>query len=46
VAVLNRRELLAQMVAHYHRVFRERPEGQEYLRGRGLTGTAMALSNV
>ncbi len=40
-----RAELLARVVAHYHRVFRERPEGQDYLRRRGLddAGTLSAF---
>ena len=38
---LNRRELLQRVVNHYHRVFRERPEGQEYLKRRGLTDPEM-----
>jgi DNA primase catalytic core len=41
VAVLNRRELLAQVVAHYRRVFRESTAGQEYLRRRGLSDPDM-----
>src|SRR5205823_4017708 len=41
VASPARRDLLARVVAHYHRVFRARPEGQEYLRGRGLTDPEM-----
>lgn len=36
-----RRHLLASVAAHYHRVFRERPEGQAYLRGRGLADPEM-----
>jgi DNA primase catalytic core len=35
------RHLLASVAAHYHRVFRERLEGQEYLKGRGLTDAEM-----
>jgi len=40
-AAPNRAALLGRVAAHYHRVFRERPEGQEYLERRGLTDAAM-----
>ncbi len=33
--------LLGRVAAHYHRVFRERTEGQDYLNGRGLDDAAM-----
>jgi DNA primase len=36
VSAAGRRHLLASVVGHYHRVFRERPEGQAYLKSRGL----------
>src|SRR3989338_7739240 len=36
-----RRQLLASVAGHYHRVFRERPEAQAYLRGRGLADPEM-----
>jgi DNA primase catalytic core len=36
-----RRHLLASVVGHYHRVFRERPEGQAYLRSRGVVDPEM-----
>jgi DNA primase len=36
-----RRDLLQLVVAHYHRIFREKPEGQDYLRRRGLTEPEM-----
>jgi DNA primase catalytic core len=35
------RHLLASVAGHYHRVFREHPEGQEYLRSRGLADPEM-----
>jgi DNA primase len=41
VASPGRRDLLARVAAHYHRVFRERTEGQEYLKSRGLTDPEM-----
>jgi DNA primase catalytic core len=45
IALPRRAELLARVVAHYHRVFRERSEGQDYLRSRGLddAGTLSAF---
>jgi len=33
--------LLGRVAAHYHRIFRERTEGQDYLNGRGLDDAAM-----
>ena len=33
--------LLRRVAAHYHRVFRERPEGQDYLKRRGLDDPEM-----
>ncbi|MDQ7086443.1 MAG: CHC2 zinc finger domain-containing protein [Acidobacteriota bacterium] len=33
--------LLGRVAAHYHRVFRERPEGQDYLKSRGLDDPEM-----
>ncbi len=36
-----RSHLLASVAGHYHRVFRERPEGQAYLRSRGLVDPEM-----
>jgi DNA primase len=36
-----RRHLLASVVGHYHKTFRERPEGQAYLKGRGLADPEM-----
>ncbi|MGH9796823.1 MAG: CHC2 zinc finger domain-containing protein [Candidatus Polarisedimenticolia bacterium] len=35
------RHLLASVVGHYHRVFRARPEGQAYLKARGLIDPGM-----
>lgn len=36
-----RRQLLASVAGHYHKTFRERPEGQAYLKGRGLVDPDM-----
>jgi 5S rRNA maturation endonuclease (ribonuclease M5) len=36
-----RRDLLLRVTKHYHRVFKEHPVGQEYLRKRGLTDPEM-----
>ncbi len=36
-----RAELLARVVSHYHQTFRERTEGQDYLRSRGLDDPEM-----
>jgi DNA primase catalytic core len=36
-----RSHLLASVAGHYHRVFREKPEGQAYLRSRGLVDPEM-----
>jgi len=33
--------VLRRVAAHYHRVFRERPEGQDYLQSRGLADAEM-----
>jgi len=41
ISQTGRRHLLASVVGHYHRVFRERPEGQAYLNGRGLADPEM-----
>jgi len=34
-------DLLARVAAHYHRVFREKPEGQAYLKSRALVDAGM-----
>jgi len=41
VSTAGRRHLLASVVGHYHKAFRERPEGQTYLKGRGLDAPEM-----
>ncbi len=41
ISEAGRRHLLASVVGHYHRVFRERAEGQAYLKGRGLVDPEM-----
>jgi DNA primase catalytic core len=41
ISEAGRRHLLASVIGHYHRVFRERPEGQAYLKSRGLVDPEM-----
>jgi len=41
ISEAGRRHLLASVVGHYCRVFRERPEGQAYLTSRGLADPEM-----
>ncbi len=41
VSPAGRRHLLASVVGHYHKAFRERAEGQAYVKGRGLTDPEM-----